>query len=244
MNFNIFRFQLGPNYDTLLFDPVLIGGLLVLLFLIIIITVIVLLAFRARKYKKEFQNLTSDVNGYQQQLQTFELEKVKLLQEPAVIHEHYKTRIIDLEEKLTMMQFDHSQTIEQIHADKSLELLTQSTEFENKIESLKEKHEKDRKSSYRLGGNQVIGDISQIAGIFHTISEYDHFSLITSVSKQASYDAIGMSDDKLDFIEFKTKGARLSGKEGLVKKLINDGKVGHRIIDVILPPDLQFKDRK
>jgi len=40
------------------------------------------------------------------------------------------------------------------------------------------------------------------------------------------------------------KGARLSGKEGLVKKLIEGGKVKHRIIDVILPPDLQLKDRK
>jgi len=76
------------------------------------------------------------------------------------------------------------------------------------------------------------------------MSEYEHFSLITSVSKQASYDAIGMGEDKLDFIEFKTKGARLTGKEGLVKKLIEGGKVNHRIIDVILPPDLQLKDRK
>lgn len=219
-----------------------------LIFFLIIIIVVLLVwviskSRKERKKKNDLQNLNSKINDYETRIQNLQLRNAEILKEPAVIEEHYKTQIQGFHEKFLMVQEEHQLTLQNIEASETLRLTEQNLVHATEIEKLKEKHAVAQKKSFTLGGNQVIGDISQIAGIFHTMSEYDHFSLITSVSKQASYDAIGMSDEKLDFIEFKTKGARLSGKEGLVKKLIDGGKVRHRIIDVILPPDLQLKDR-
>lgn len=220
----------------------------VIIFFAIIILILfvnlVILVKKGSKKEKKLNELNLEKIENETRIQNLLLRNAEIEKEPAVLEEHYKTQIQGFQEKLLMVQEDHKMTIMNMEGSEGLRMTEVVLEHKTIIERLKDKHELAQKRSFTLGGNQIIGDISQIAGIFHTISEYDHFSLITSVSKQASYDAIGLSDDKLDFIEFKTKGARMSGKESLVKKLIVEGKVGHRIIDVILPPDLQFHDRK
>lgn len=100
------------------------------------------------------------------------------------------------------------------------------------------------KKSKQLGENVMKGEFVQILGTFSLLTEYEHLSLITSVSKQASFDLIGLKEDSLDFIEIKSPGARLSGKEGRVKKLIEENKVGYRIIELSIPKGFVINERE
>jgi hypothetical protein len=99
--------------------------------------------------------------------------------------------------------------------------------------------------AFRLGGSQKIGDISQLLGTFHVLTEYDEVSTLSSTSAQSSMDLLGRKGNQLDFIEFKKAGTSLTKAERALRKYIETGelKVAYRIIDVAWPDSIKVQDR-
>jgi len=100
------------------------------------------------------------------------------------------------------------------------------------------------KESRRLGINVTKGGINEILGTFSLLNEYDDVMLLSTTAGNASLDMIGINKDSLDFIEIKTKGADLSKREKIVRKLVEEKRVKYRIVDAELPFDFKIEDRK
>jgi len=86
-----------------------------------------------------------------------------------------------------------------------------------------------------LGQNIIKGELIQILSSFYLLTEYDSIALISSVSKHASFDLIGVKKDSLDFIEVKAGSGKLSKNESIIKYLIENNKVHYRVIEGKLP---------
>lgn len=106
-----------------------------------------------------------------------------------------------------------------------------------KIQSL----EANRKS-LRLGQNIIKGELVQILASFSLLAEYDSLALISSVSKQASFDIIGVTKDRIDFIEVKTNNAILSPNEINIQRIIESNCVNYRVIEGKIP-QIEIHDR-
>jgi len=91
------------------------------------------------------------------------------------------------------------------------------------------------KKSLALGQNIIKGEIVQILASFSILTEYDNIALVSSVSRHASFDLIGVNNDRIDFIEVKAGNATLTHNESAIKELIENGKVHYRIIEGKLP---------
>lgn len=91
------------------------------------------------------------------------------------------------------------------------------------------------KKSLALGQNIIKGELIQILSSFYLLTEYDSIALISSVSKNASFDLIGIKKDSLDFIEVKAGNGKLSKNESIIKYLIENNKVRYRVIEGKLP---------
>ena len=100
------------------------------------------------------------------------------------------------------------------------------------------------KESRRLGMNVVRGEINEILGTFSLLNEYDELILLSTSAGNASMDVIGVSQDSLDFIEIKTKGAPLSKGEKKVRKLVEEKRVKYRVVDAELPSNFKIEERK
>ncbi len=99
--------------------------------------------------------------------------------------------------------------------------------------------------AYRLGASQKVGDLSQLLGTFSVLTEYDELIMLSSTSAQSSLDLIGLKDNQLDFIEFKSKGTELTKNEKRLQKLIEDKElvVDYKVLDVELPPGAKVVER-
>ena len=97
--------------------------------------------------------------------------------------------------------------------------------------------------AYEMGGRQVKGDMYQLLGTFAALDDYKQVIMLSTTSSQASLDLIGVTDDTIDFVEFKKKGADLKGPERKIRKLVRDKKVRYVIKDVELPEGFQVEDR-
>ena len=111
------------------------------------------------------------------------------------------------------------------------------------VGELKEVLGRKQTQAYRIGVQQVVGDMSQLLGTFSVLSEYEEIILLSTTSRQGSVDVLGIKDDSLDFLEFKKEGAALTGSERKIRKLVEDGKVKYKILDVSLPEGFSVNER-
>ena len=114
--------------------------------------------------------------------------------------------------------------------------------FRQKIQELSAKLLQKQKNAFQGGENFYKGNINEILAGFALLTEYKQLAMLSSVSKQFSIDLLGITDDSVDFIEVKSKGADLSTPENKVQKLINNKKVKYRIIDGDFP-EFQINER-
>jgi len=91
------------------------------------------------------------------------------------------------------------------------------------------------KKSLVLGQNIIKGELVQILASFSILTEYDNIALVSSVSRHASFDLIGVNNDRIDFIEVKAGNGKLSKNESIIKYLIENNKVHYRVIEGKLP---------
>jgi len=121
-----------------------------------------------------------------------------------------------------------------------------------KLNQLKHKHQidifeikKEKESgAFSAGKNFFKGDINQILSTFSFLNEYDDLILLSTTSRQASMDLIGINDERMDVIEVKTKGkTSLSDNEKRVKRLVDSKNVFYRIVEAELPKTFKMQDK-
>lgn len=94
--------------------------------------------------------------------------------------------------------------------------------------------------SWLVGQNSAKGGVAEFLGYLGLAitQKFDVLCMMASTSKKPSVDAIGFNDDMITFIEIKKSGATLTSKENKIKKLVAEGKVDYKIVDVNLPDNL------
>jgi len=96
----------------------------------------------------------------------------------------------------------------------------------------------------RLGQNTALGNIHEILGKFAFLTEYPEIYLLSTTSRNASLDCLGVKEDSLDFIEIKKSGARITPKENKIRRLVEEGKVSYVVKDVELPDGCTVENRE
>ena len=113
-----------------------------------------------------------------------------------------------------------------------------------KIKRLEKRFIQKQTNAYNAGISYVRGEITQILAGFSILNDYRQLAILGTVSKNMSLDLLGISDEYVDLIEVKTKGAGFSESEKKVKQLIDEGKVRYRVIDGEFPNfKISYRDR-
>jgi predicted Holliday junction resolvase-like endonuclease len=123
-------------------------------------------------------------------------------------------------------------------------LIKLKNKHKNQINELQSKLETKQKSAYQMGVNTSVGDYSEILGDFALLSKYDQIITLSTTSKAPSLDLIGVSEESLDFIEIKKKGATLSKSENNIRRLVEEKKISYKVFDVELPKGITVEERK
>jgi predicted Holliday junction resolvase-like endonuclease len=123
-------------------------------------------------------------------------------------------------------------------------LIKLKNKHKNQINELQSKLETKQKSAYQMGVNTSAGDYSEILGDFALLSKYDQIITLSTTSKAPSLDLIGVSEESLDFIEIKKKGATLSPSENNIRRLVEEKKISYKVFDVELPKGITVEERK
>ncbi len=95
-----------------------------------------------------------------------------------------------------------------------------------------------------IGRNTALGDIHQFIGDFAILSEYDELILLSTTSRQASLDVIGIIENRMDFIEIKKKGARITPSENKVRRIVEEKNIRYVVKDVDIPTGIKVEDRE
>lgn len=110
--------------------------------------------------------------------------------------------------------------------------------------TLRDALEKKQSKATLIGRNTALGDIHQFLGDFAILPEYDELILLSTTSRQPSLDVIGIKEDRMDFIEFKKKGARITPSENKIRRIIEAKNVHYIVKDVEIPQGVQVEDRE
>ena len=95
-----------------------------------------------------------------------------------------------------------------------------------------------------IGRNTALGDVHQFLGEFALLSEYDELITLSTTSRQPSLDIIGIKEERMDFIELKKKGARVSPSENKVRRIIEEKNVRYLVMDVEIPTGIIVEQRE
>ena len=95
-----------------------------------------------------------------------------------------------------------------------------------------------------IGRNTALGDVHQYLGEFALLSEYDELITLSTTSRQPSLDIIGIKEERMDFIELKKKGARVSPSENKVRRIIEEKNVRYLVMDVDIPTGITVEQRE
>jgi len=103
---------------------------------------------------------------------------------------------------------------------------------------------KKQSRAYQLGGNSELGNIHQILGEFKMLTEYDELITLSTTSRAPSLDMIGIKDDRMDFLEFKKKGAGITTKENKLRSIIENKNVNYVVKDIDIPKPITVETRQ
>lgn len=103
---------------------------------------------------------------------------------------------------------------------------------------------KRQSKAYQMGANTELGNIHEILGEFKMLTEYDELITLSTTSKAPSLDMIGIKDDRMDFLEFKKKGASITPKEKKIRSIIENKNVNYVVKDIDIPKEITVETRK
>ena len=103
---------------------------------------------------------------------------------------------------------------------------------------------KRQSKAYQMGANTELGNIHEILGEFKMLTEYDELITLSTTSKAPALDMIGIKDDRMDFLEFKKKGASITPKEKKIRSIIENKNVNYVVNDIDIPKEITVETRK
>ena len=117
-------------------------------------------------------------------------------------------------------------------------------ELQIRLDDTLMKLDQKQKQSFQMGSNSNAGNMHQIIGEFAMLDEYDELITLSTTSKAPSLDMMGIKNDKLDFIEFKKKGAGLSSKEKNIRRIIENKNVEYVVKEIEIPSGVTVQTKE
>ena len=117
-------------------------------------------------------------------------------------------------------------------------------ELQTRLDDTLMKLDQKQKQSFQMGSNSNAGNMHQIIGEFAMLDEYDELITLSTTSKAPSLDMMGIKNDKLDFIEFKKKGAGLSTKERNIRRIIENKNVEYVVKEIEIPSGVTVQTKE
>ena len=117
-------------------------------------------------------------------------------------------------------------------------------ELQTRLDDTLMKLDQKQKQSFQMGSNSNAGNMHQIIGEFAMLDEYDELITLSTTSKAPSLDMMGIKNDKLDFIEFKKKGAGLSTKERNIRRIIENKNVEYIVKEIDIPTEITVQTKE
>ena len=118
------------------------------------------------------------------------------------------------------------------------------SELQIRLDDTLMKLDQKQKQSFQMGSNSNAGNMHQIIGEFAMLDEYDELITLSTTSKTPSLDMMGIKNDKLDFIEFKKKGADLSPKEKNIRRIIENKNVEYIVKEIDIPTEITVQTKE
>ena len=118
------------------------------------------------------------------------------------------------------------------------------SELQIRLDDTLMKLDQKQKQSFQMGSNSNAGNMHQIIGEFAMLDEYDELITLSTTSKAPSLDMMGIKNDKLDFIEFKKKGAGLSSKEKNIRRIIENKNVEYIVKEIDIPTEITVQTKE
>ena len=118
------------------------------------------------------------------------------------------------------------------------------SELQTRLDDTLMKLNQKQKQSFQMGSNSNAGNMHQIIGEFAMLDEYDELITLSTTSKAPSLDMMGIKNDKLDFIEFKKKGASLSSKERNIRRIIENKNVEYIVKEIDIPTEITVQTKE
>jgi len=118
------------------------------------------------------------------------------------------------------------------------------SELQIRLDDTLTKLDQKQKQSFQMGLNSNAGNMHQIIGEFAMLDEYDELITLSTTSKAPSLDMMGIKNDKLDFIEFKKKGAGLSTKERNIRRIIENKNVEYVVKEIEIPSGITVQTKE
>ena len=117
-------------------------------------------------------------------------------------------------------------------------------ELQIRLDDTLTKLDQKQKQSFQMGSNSNAGNMHQIIGEFAMLDEYDELITLSTTSKAPSLDMMGIKNDKIDFIEFKKKGAGLSTKEKNIRRIIENKNVEYVVKEIEIPSGVTVQTKE
>ena len=118
------------------------------------------------------------------------------------------------------------------------------SELQIRLDDTLMKLDQKQKQSFQMGSNSNAGNMHQIIGEFAMLDEYDELITLSTTSKAPSLDMMGIKNDKIDFIEFKKKGAGLSSKEKNIRRIIENKNVEYVVKEIEIPSGVTVQTKE
>ena len=118
------------------------------------------------------------------------------------------------------------------------------SELQIRLDDTLMKLDQKQKQSFQMGSNSNAGNMHQIIGEFAMLDEYDELITLSTTSKAPSLDMMGIKNDKIDFIEFKKKGAGLSTKEKNIRRIIENKNVEYVVKEIEIPSGVTVQTKE
>jgi hypothetical protein len=161
-----------------------------------------------------------------------------------LLYKYFKNRSPQIAQNIPFQDeniLENSEKIGKLHGIIS-ELEKSNKLKDRQLSDMQAKSTLNNKRSLQLGQNIIKGELVEILCSYAILTEYDSLSLVSSVSRQSSFDIIGVKKDQIDFIEVKNNHSPLSYNEINIKKIIESKNVFYKVIEGNFP-SMEIKER-
>ena len=151
-----------------------------------------------------------------------------------------------LADQLSLLANKHQEEMKILVDGHRLDVEKLKHQHAGSISEMEARHKMAMDKTKILSQGKIKGHMNQILGSFVVLNDYDDVYILGGVSSQAPVDLLGLKTDvSIDFIEIKTSRTnQLSTRESMFRRLIEEKRVGYRVVYGNLNDVLKLTDKK